>query len=293
MSVLFEHRLSVAGYGTRALEVDGEGPPLLLFHGWSDSADTWRPLLDVLRRRGRRAVAFDMPGFGTADPLDATQEILPQLDRFTRAAVVRFAGDEPAVLAGNSLGGCAVLRAAEDERLPVAAVAPIAPAGLDMAGWFQIVETERLLRLLLASPLPVPSRVVREAVGQVYRRLAFANPGAVDGRVIGAFTAHVNSRADVARILDSGRRLRVELRDPFRFDRITCPVLLIWGERDRMVFPTSSERVLAEIPGARFETIPGCGHCPQIEAPERTLELIEELWGGEGASRGGKVKSSD
>ena len=103
--------------------------------------------------------------------------------------------------------------------------------------------------------------------------------------MIGAFTAHVSTRADVARILDSGRRLRNELRDPFRFDRITCPVLLIWGERDRMVFPTSSERVLAEIPDARFETIPGCGHCPQIEAPERTLELIEELWGGDAPRR--------
>jgi len=285
MSVLFEHRLSVAGYGTRALEVDGDGPPLLLFHGWSDSADTWRPMLDVLRRRERRAIAFDMPGFGTADPLDPTEEILPQLDRFARAAVARFAGNEPAVLAGNSLGGCAVLRAAEDERLPIAAVAPIAPAGLDMAGWFQIVETERLLRLLLASPFPVPSRIVRETVGLVYRRLAFAKPGAVDGSVVGAFTSHVSSRADVARILDSGRRLRNELSDPFRFGRINCQVLLIWGERDRMVFPTSSERVLKEIPGARFETIPGCGHCPQIEAPERTLELIEELWGGDAPRR--------
>ena len=289
MSVLFEHRLSLAGYRTRVLEVDGEGPPLLLFHGWSDSADTWRAMLDVLRRRGRRAVALDMPGFGTADPFDPGEEILPQLDRFARIAITRFSHGEPVVLAGNSLGGCAVLRAAQDERLPVAAVAPIAPAGLDMAGWFQIVETERLLRLLLASPLPVPSRIVRETVGQVYRRLAFAKPGSIHGSVIGAFTSHVSTRADVARILDSGRRLRLELRDPFRFDRITCPVLLIWGDRDRMVFPTSSERVLAEIPGARFETIPGCGHCPQIEAPERTLELIEELCAEAARERNGKT----
>ena len=286
MSILFEHRISVAGFGTRALEVDGDGPPLLLFHGWSDSADTWRALLDVLRRRGRRAVALDMPGFGKASPLDPGARILPQLDRFVRGAVTRFSGGERVVLAGNSLGGCAVLRAAEDPRLPVAAVAPIAPAGLDMAGWFQIVETERLLRLLLASPVPLPSRVVRETVGQVYRRLAFARPRAVDPRVVGAFTGHVRSRSAVARILDSGRRLRAELRDPFHFDRITCPVLLIWGERDRMVFPTGSERVLREIAGARFEAIPGCGHCPQIEAPERTLELIEELCAEAGAVGG-------
>src|SRR3954468_16633266 len=65
---LFEHRLELAGFETRALELEGEGPPLLLLHGWADSADTWRLLLDRLGRDDRRAVALDMPGFGTAPP---------------------------------------------------------------------------------------------------------------------------------------------------------------------------------------------------------------------------------
>jgi len=43
---LFEHRLALAGYETRALELEGEGPAFLLLHGWSDSADTWRLVLD-------------------------------------------------------------------------------------------------------------------------------------------------------------------------------------------------------------------------------------------------------
>ncbi|HEV3365726.1 MAG TPA: alpha/beta fold hydrolase, partial [Acidimicrobiia bacterium] len=103
MSVLFEHRLEVGAVETRALEVDGDGPPLILLHGWSDSADTWRPVLDRLRRRGRAAVALDLPGFGRAEHLDTEQPILTQLDRFTRAAVARFGREQPVVLAGNSL----------------------------------------------------------------------------------------------------------------------------------------------------------------------------------------------
>jgi pimeloyl-ACP methyl ester carboxylesterase len=275
VSVLFEHRLRIGGFRTRALELEGEGPSTVLLHGWSDSADTWRPVLDRLRRRGRPVVALDLPGYGTATHLDPGEPILAQLDRFTRAAVTRFGGHEPVILVGNSLGGCAALRAAEEPDLPIAGVMPIAPAGLDMAGWFLIIEGERLIRLLLASPLPVPAPLVRQVVGTVYRQVAFARPFTVDPRYITSFSSHVSSRADVARILASGRRLRSELRDPFRFERVECPVLVVWGDSDRMVFSSGASRLLAGVPDARLEVIEGCGHCPQLEDPDRVVELLE------------------
>jgi pimeloyl-ACP methyl ester carboxylesterase len=279
MPVLFEHRLSIAGFETRALELDGSGPPLILLHGWSDSADTWRGVLDLLRRSGRRATALDMPGYGTASHLDPEQPILPQLDRFLRGALVRFARDEPAIVAGNSLGGCAALRAAADGQLSgsVAGVVPIAPAGLDMAGWFNVIEGERMIRALLASPVPLPEAIVRGAVGQVYRQVAFAHPRGVDPRVVSAFTSHMSGRRDVARILASGRRLLPELEDPFAFGRIECPVLLVWGDSDRMVFQSGAERLLNEVADVRFEVIEQCGHCPQLEAPARLVELFHEF----------------
>jgi pimeloyl-ACP methyl ester carboxylesterase len=287
MARLLEHRLRVGGWETRAIELEGAGPPIVLLHGWSDSADTWRPVLDRLRRRGRAAVALDLPGFGRASHLDRDEPVLAQLDRFARAAIARYGRDEPVVVAGNSLGGCAALRAAESGDLPIAGVVPIAPAGLDMAGWFLVIEGERLIRMLLASPLPVPSPVVRQAVGTVYRQVAFARPFAVDSRYITSFTNHVSSRADVLRILASGRRLRSELRDPFRFERIACPVLVIWGDSDRMVFSSGADRVLREVEGARLEVIEGCGHCPQLEEPDRLVDLIEGFRAEIGAAGSG------
>ncbi len=275
MSVLFEHRLRIAGFETRALEIDGDGPPLILLHGWSDSADTWRGLLDPLRRHGRRAVALDLPGYGSASHLSSTEPVLEQLDRFVRAALIRFGDGEPVVLAGNSLGGATALRAAESIGAAIAGIVPIAPAGLDMAGWFAAVESERVLRALLASPVPVPGPVVRRAVGAVYRQIAFAGP--VEARIISSFTSHVGSTKDVGRILASGRRLRTELRDPFRLDLVGCPVLVIWGERDRMVSPNGAERLVDGLPDVEVELIDGCGHCPQIERPERVLALLEDF----------------
>ena len=69
MESVLEHRVEAAGHRTRALEVAGSGPGIVLLHGWSDSADTWRPLLAQLGSRGRRAIAVDLPGFGEATRL--------------------------------------------------------------------------------------------------------------------------------------------------------------------------------------------------------------------------------
>src|SRR3954452_6127472 len=103
---LFEHRLTLAGFSTRALELEGDGPPAVLLHGYADSADTWRRALDLLARRGRRALAVDLPGFGTATPLRRDQPVLEQLGRFARGLVDHVAAEHgPVLLCGNSLGG--------------------------------------------------------------------------------------------------------------------------------------------------------------------------------------------
>ena len=286
MPMIRERRLELGGFRTRALELATDSDPhadsLLLLHGWSDSADTWRPLLARLAARGRRALALDMPGFGQADRMDRDEAVLPQLDRFL-AAAVEHASEQgagaPVVVAGNSLGGLAAMRAAENDEPAIAGIVPIAPAGLEMARWFPIVESAPLVRMILRAPVPLPEAVVRESVGRVYRALAFARPSEVDPAVIRSFTRHVRSRRDVIRVLATGRRLLGEIRDPFQLARIRCPVLLVWGAEDRMVFSSGAERVLREIPGARLELIENCGHCPQIEAADRLAELLDEFPG--------------
>lgn len=276
-----ERRFELAGYRTRALELEGPSaePTLVLLHGWSDSADCWRPLLRELERRGRRAVALDMPGFGEASRLDRQSAILPQLDRFATAAVRRETeGGGEVVLCGNSLGGCVALRAAERPELPLAGIVPVAPAGLDMAQWFNIIETTPIVRALMRAPVPLPEPVVREAVGRAYRSLAFTRPSAVDPVAVASFTRHVSSRRDVLRILATGRSLRSELDDGcFRLERIGCPVLVVWGDSDKMVYSSGAERILREVPGARLEVIPGCGHCPQVECPDRLADLLVDF----------------
>jgi pimeloyl-ACP methyl ester carboxylesterase len=284
MEPLFEHRMEFAGFETRVLELEGRGEPIVLLHGWSDSADTWRCLLARLGREERRAVAVDLPGFGAADPL-AAGPMLPQLDAFG-AAVLAYAGAGAkrggrrravgGIVVGNSLGGCVALRLAEREPERVARVVALAPAGLDMARWLALIEHDQLLRVLVHAPVPFPARIVQGAVARVYRSLAFADPGAVEPGVARAFAKHHPDRAALVRMLASGRRMLPELHDPFDFERIRCRVQLVWGDGDRLAFHRGAQRLLAAVPGSTLELLERCGHSPHIEQPERVLELLLE-----------------
>lgn len=286
MQPLIEYRLDVGGITTRALELEGEGPPLVLFHGYADSADTWRLVLDGLARANRRAIAVDLPGFGRADRLAREEAILPQLDRFGAAVVEHVAEEagEQVVVAGNSLGGCLSLRLGADDELPIAALAPISPAGFEHPVWFRALEGDRLVRLLLALPMPPP--VFHRVVGEAYRQLAFARPRDQEAEIIAAFAQHLSTRRDVRRYLATGRRLLPELVGCIPLDRIRRPVLLIWGDRDRMVTHRGARALLEALPGTEYVELADIGHCPQIEASARVTELLLAHGGDE--PRGGR-----
>ena len=270
-------RSKAGGAPGRILELDGSGRPWLLIHGFADSADTWRPLLSRLSEEGTRARAIDLPGFGAGARIDMADPLLPQWDALVEAHVRELAAssaDGTVVIAGNSLGGCLAMRAAQNPDLPIAGVVPIAPAGLDHARWFPLIESSQLIQLLRFSPVPVPERVVRELVGRVYAQLAFAHPMRADREAVNNFSRHIHTVARGRRVLSIGRKLLGELDRPYRFERISCPLLLVWGERDRMVYTTGAEKVLRAVDYADIEIIDDCGHCPQVDCPDQLWELI-------------------
>jgi pimeloyl-ACP methyl ester carboxylesterase len=263
---MLEHRLQLAGHATRALELDGGGPGIVLLHGWSDSADTWRPLLDELGLSGRGAIAVDLPGFGEATRL-RPGAILPQLDAFAAELVATWAQGRPVVVAGNSLGGLLALRLAECGELPLAGVVPVAPAGLDLPGWFDAIERDPIVRALLSVPIPVPLELIRDG--------ALSMPHDTQRAVVDAFGGDPRTRGAVAGLLESGRRLVPELATaPFDLAEIHCPVMLVWGTRDRAVPGTGTRIALDRLPTTQVRLIEGAGPCPQLEATGRLVELL-------------------
>lgn len=259
--------IEIAGVTTRVLELPGTGPAVLLLHGFSDSADTWRPVLAHLARLGRRAVAVDLPGFGRAGRLPREQGLLAPLDRFVDALVHTYNEGERCVVAGNSLGAVLALRAAERE-LPLAGCAAISPAGLEMSPSAWAVDwilEGPLLRLV--SRAPVPKAIVQRAASFVYGR--YAGRG-VDPAVAKLYGGHfVRGLGDLRRFGAMARALADDLRaGAYRFDRVKVPILLLWGARDPFCLVSGARAVIDAVPGTRLVVLDGCGHCAQLEAPE-------------------------
>jgi pimeloyl-ACP methyl ester carboxylesterase len=277
MSQLTVRRPFLGGIRTRSLEIEGAGPAFLLLHGYSDSADTWRPLMRELARRGRTAVAVDLPGFGSADP-PTDGPALPQIDRFVADLVrERATPRSRPIIVGNSLGGVAALRAAQEADLPLAGVVALSPAGLGHQPWVDLAAREPVIHRVMTAPIPVPMRLVRWSVRQGFRRLAVADASRVDPAVLRAYASRYRRREDMRRFVREARSLLRELESAYELERIERPVLLLWGAKDPLTPSAGAQRVLDAVPGAELTMLDDCGHCAHLERPDRVAALTVEF----------------
>jgi pimeloyl-ACP methyl ester carboxylesterase len=104
--------------------------------------------------------------------------------------------------------------------------------------------------------------------------MAFARPRAADPGVVAAFASHFHSKRDARRIIETARRLTSEIKNPFELAKISCPAMVIWGDRDLMVPVAGAERLAEQIAGTRVEVLRGIGHCPQVEDPDIVAVLM-------------------
>jgi pimeloyl-ACP methyl ester carboxylesterase len=270
-----ERHLLLGGVTTRTLEVDGDGPAILLLHGFTDSADSFRPLLAQLAARGRRAVAVDLPGSGAAGPMG--RPVLGALDRFAADFVQRYAEDGEVVLVGNSLGGLVSLRAAATGELPLAAVAGIGPGGLAYSRRLEfLTKWVSLLNPVLEVVylLPFPPSVLRWTARTLYdRRLAM---GRGDAELGYRYASHFGSMHRLAAMRRDLVALTHEdsLLDAQALRGIRVPVLLVWGGKDHLADVKGAPVLLEAVRDSRLVLLDDCGHCPQIEEPGLVADLL-------------------
>jgi len=285
VTVLNAATVRIDGCFTRELSVPGDGPVHLLLHGFTDSADTWRPVLARLERAGARGVALDLPGFGFADPPPFDGHMFSVFDRFVDAAVRRYGAEVPVVLAGNSLGGCFTMRAAMRD-LPLAGIAPVAPAGGHMAPWLRALASRVPARVMTSKRLDgrgLPPNLTRRILTVAYARIAHASRDAVSREQVQLYLRH---QVDGLVMLQRARialALHPEILDPWDATQVTVPTHVIWGRMDRLVRSSGAVVLAGQVPGARATVLDDVGHLPQLEAPDVVAEALLGLAASPGA----------
>ncbi|MCX7791637.1 MAG: alpha/beta hydrolase [Chloroflexaceae bacterium] len=264
--------VTVEGFRLRVLTA-GEGPAVLLLHGFLVNADDWRPTITCLAEAGYRAIAPDTLGFGYSDkPGGAAYS----LQRFAdiNVGLLDALGVQSAAVVGHSMGGkhalaTTVLYPQRVSRLLIA----------DSEGFMQL---PLFMRKGGSLPFLGESILSLSALTPVIRMqlaAAFADPARyVTPELIARGRATLGDRRIRETTLAMSRHFEAnDLKGSGLWERlkeIRCPVLIVWGEQDRL-FPVKYAReAQAAIPGSQLVIIPRCGHFPQIEAQERFHGLL-------------------
>jgi 3-oxoadipate enol-lactonase len=245
-------------------EVAGEGPPVLLVHGFTNFGQVWGPQIAALVHSGYQAIAPDLAGHGLSVGAETVTDV-PALAA-DMVALLDTLGLDRAFVCGLSLGGMVAQQMAVDHPGRVSGIVVAASrcenAGMRPAveGWIAELEGPGgpLGRLAKTFPLLLNDRYRDSPAGEA----ALALWQLVLSRVSGRALAQVASgmlRFDVAGRLASVR----------------TPALVIAGEQDRLIPPALTKQIAALVPGAGYAEIAGGGHiCSVDSAAEFTALLL-------------------
>lgn len=249
-----------------------EAPPLVLVHGFGQGSLVFARQFSGALARRFRLIAPDLRGHG----MSSAGDLAAMAEGATWAADLAACLDDfatrPAVLVGWSYGGrilCELVRREGERRVAglvfVSAVTqsvladgtrPVGEAGPLLAGMMEdddavsFAAVSAFLDAATARALPPAERerlvavnaAVRPAVRRAMQRLVSDNDGLLA--------------------------------------RLTRPVLVVHGERDRIIRRASGENIAARAPGAVLHVMPGVGHLPFLEAPGAFDALLSDFAGG-------------
>lgn len=240
------------------LEAPGKGtlPPLVLLHGFSSAGVHFFPMLHRLRPHVERLILPDSPAHGfSATPKHIAATTLKQGLVEALDAVI----DRPALVFGNSMGGVGAIHYARLRPERVAGLILCSPTGAAMTA----DEITRFLRTF-----DVNSH--REALAFLDRVLARRSPL----RQLVAWELKRKFRRPELRALLSSTRPE-DFFEPGELEGLKPPVLLIWGQDERILPPEHLAYFRAHLPPqTRVLTPAGFGHSPYLDAPGALAEMI-------------------
>lgn len=257
---------------------EGDGPLVVLLHGFPDFWYSWRHQIGPLAEAGFRVVAPDMRGYNTSDKPRGVQNY--SLDRLATDVVelVTSLGEQRAHVVGHDWGGLVawavaawhpdvvervvILNAPHPDEYRRGLTHPKQLAKSWYTGFFQLPGAPAALRARGFAALRKGLRATSTAGAftdeDVERYVAaWSEPRALESQL-------AYYRAARRRTFGRGQRLPTA----------EAPVLVIWGERDRSLepfFATPSEELAADV---TTEMLPAATHWAHMDEPERVNRLL-------------------
>ncbi|HKC59035.1 MAG TPA: alpha/beta hydrolase [Myxococcales bacterium] len=256
----------------------GQGPLVLLLHGFPECWVSWRNQLPALAQAGFRAVAPDLRGYGKSDKppgLDAYRiEVLAR----DIARLVEALGADRAHVVGHDWGGAVAWFFAmwHPERLDRLAI-------LNAPHPSRYSRARKLPRQWLRSSyilffqLPwLPEALLRAGDSLALRQLFRYDPerpGAYTDEDIDEIVAAAREPGALTGML-AWYRAMIQRPTHTRWKPISRPVQVVWGEKDRYLLRDIAEPERDWVPDLRFAPIPEASHWVQADAPEKVNGLL-------------------
>ncbi|MCW3057481.1 MAG: alpha/beta hydrolase fold protein [Solirubrobacterales bacterium] len=253
----------------------GSGPVVVLIHGITSDSSTWRRVLPYLARRFT-VIAPDLAGHGGSAKPKGDYSL------GAHASGVRdlllALGHDRATFVGHSLGGGIAMQISYQfpERCERLVLVDSGGLGRDVSLLLRAATlpgSEFVLPLLSASRLLDAGRLAGSALGRLGLRAGTDIEEMARGH---ATLSDRESRAAFVQTLRSvvepgGQRVNASNR---LYLAKHLPLLLVWGERDSLIPVAHGREAHENVPGSRLEVFADSGHFPQLDEPERFLDVL-------------------
>jgi 2-succinyl-6-hydroxy-2,4-cyclohexadiene-1-carboxylate synthase len=243
------------------VEVRGSGPPLVLLHGFTQTARLWGPCGHALAEEAT-LVGIDLPGHAGSDAVRAD---LPTTAHLVGEAVRATVGEDPCDLLGYSLGARVALQVAVGGHMHLGRMVLIgATGGMEDP---QARQRRRVADEAMADAL--------ESSGDVDAFIARWVSGPMFARLGASAQPEERRRNSAAGLASSLRLAGTGTQEPLWPDlgAVTTPVLALAGTDDNR-FSAHALRLARLLPDAVAALIPGGGHAVHLAQPATTTRLI-------------------
>jgi pimeloyl-ACP methyl ester carboxylesterase len=268
-AVVEESELTVDGVRVFYRRVAGEGTPTVYCHGNPTHGEDWLPFME----RGGPSIAIDMPGWGRSDRPTRFDYSMFGLSAFLERCLDEL-GIAERKLVVHDWGGLALIGAQRRPRLVEKLVVTNAVPLLPGYRWHWIARYiwrrrgigELFNRMTTRSGVAL---LMRQATGDrgpmpdEFVDMVWDHWDAGTGDAVLALYRH----ADPDRLAAAGRDL----------GRLTCPSLVLWGERDPYLSTRFAQAYAEALPNSEMDLVPGAGHWPWIDDARVVDRILDFL----------------